>query len=209
MKLYLTRHGENLANIEEIMSYKIIDYSLTEKGREQGRYLAEWLADKQIAKIYSSPLKRALETTQIVAQRLGLAEFTVLEDLRELNVGVLDGRKDAESWQLHNHIVQRWFEGEAELTFEEGESHLGLRERLKRALEQIIAENLHLGDEQGVAVVCHGGILVYGLPWICDDLTIETARTGLGNTAVTVVEVKQERLNCLHWGLSEHLSNPL
>lgn len=207
MKLYLTRHGENVANIEQTMSYKIIDYSLTEKGKEQGRYLAEWLANKQIARIYSSPLKRALETSEIVAQRLSLPEITVLEDLREVNVGVLDGRKDAASWELHNTIVRRWFEGEAELTFENGENHLILRERLERALKQIIAENADLDDEQGVVVVCHGGILVFGLPWLCEDLTLEVARTGLSNTAVTVIDVKEERLSCLQWGICEHLGS--
>ena len=205
MRLYFIRHGENQANIDRIMSYKIVDYPLTTKGLEQAEYLAAWLADHRITKVYSSPLRRAFQTAQIVQERLGLLSVEVLEELRELNVGALDGKGTPADWEIHDGIIRRWSGGEATATFEEGEDHLNVQKRLRLAVEQIVAENSGLGDKQGIAVVGHGGIFVYGLPWLCHDLSWEQASQGLKNTAVTIVETDGRRYSHLQWGLLEHL----
>ncbi len=205
MKLYLIRHGENKANLEHILSYKVVDYALTHTGVEQAQYLAEWLADHQIVRVYASPLKRAAQTAQIVSDRLDLADVTLLEELRELNVGALDGHSDLRSWEIHDDIVHRWFEGDAELSFEGGENLLQLQARLRRAVEQILAASPTLTTEQGVAIVAHGGLITFGLPALCPALTQETYRVGMRNTATTIVEVNETQLSCLHWGLTAHL----
>lgn len=205
MRLYFIRHGENQANIDRIMSYKIVDYPLTPKGWQQAEYLAAWLADHQIAKVYSSPLQRAFQTAQVVQEQLGLPPVGVLEELRELNVGVLDGKGDPADWEIHDGIIRRWSDGEATATFEEGEDHFSVQKRLRLAVEQIVAENSHLAEKQGIAIVGHGGIFVYGLPWLCHDLSCEQANQGLKNTAVTIVETDGNRFSHLQWGMLEHL----
>lgn len=205
MKLYFIRHGENQANIDRIFSYRIVDYPLTPKGIEQARYLATWLADRHIVRVYSSPLKRAFETAEIVAKNLELPQVTLIEGLRELNVGILDGKSDPESWVLHDDIVRRWFEGEAELTFEGGENRLELEARFKASLDRILAENSGLNDEAGIAIVAHGGVLVFGLPVLCNNLTQAQYRRPMPNTAVAIVEVKDGQLSCSRWNSIEHL----
>lgn len=205
MKLYFVRHGENQANIERILSHKIVDYSLTPRGVEQSQYLAEWLADHEIARIYSSPLKRAYETAQIIATRLKLAEIRLIEGLRELNVGVLDGKGDPDSWVLHDAILKSWWEGDPDSTFEGGENHHGLRQRLRLSTEQIVKESIDLQTGQNVVVLGHGALFTFGLPALCANLTWEKVSGGLRNTAVAVVEVSESGYNCLHWGLTEHL----
>jgi broad specificity phosphatase PhoE len=77
MELLLIRHSEPDA------SPGTVDPSLTENGRQLAADAAEWLADEQLAAVYSSPTRRALETAELiagrvgapVAQRPGLAEF--------------------------------------------------------------------------------------------------------------------------------------
>jgi len=204
VKLYFIRHGENQANIEKILSHKIVDYSLTLRGVEQAQYLAEWLDDHKIARIYSSPLKRAHETAQIIATRLKIVEIRLIEELRELNVGVLDGKGDPDSWELHNAILKSWWEGEPEPTFEGGENHHGLRQRLCLSIEQIVKENIDI-KEGNIVVMGHGALFTFGLPALCTNLPIEKVSGGLRNTAVAVVEVNQSGYNCLHWGLTDHL----
>jgi broad specificity phosphatase PhoE len=205
VRLYFIRHGENLANIELIMSYKVVDYPLTDQGRQQAAYLAQWLTDHNIKSVYSSPLKRAYETAAILANYLAISEVRVLEDLRELNVGVLDGKKDPESWLIHDSIIRRWFEGEAALSFEGGENLLMLQERIAGVVRQIITENSELGPDDGVAIVAHGGSIVFGLPPLCPDLTPATYRVGMKNTATTIVETNSNILTCLEWGSVRHL----
>ncbi len=206
MKLFLIRHGENQANLDRVFSYKTVDFSLTSKGVKQAKYLAEWIAYKQVVKVYSSPLKRARETSQIVTEFLRIPQAVVLEELRELNVGMLEGKSDAASWKLHDSIIQSWIEGKAEVSFDSGENHINLIKRLKCALDCILTDNLHLEDEQSIAVVAHGGLFTYGLPWLCNGFSDKEIQIPLLNTAVIVIEVTNGLFHCLGWGLCEHLS---
>jgi probable phosphoglycerate mutase len=206
MKLYFVRHAENKANIDRILSYKIVDLSLTALGIQQANSVAAWLSDKRIAKIYSSPLQRTMQTAEIIAQRLGLSEIIALEELREINVGVLDGKRDGASWEIHDSIIRRWASGESDLAFEGGESLVGLRERTKRAVEFVLRENSHLKADDGIALVCHSGILNYGLSWLCYDHNSSQVRPALAPTAIVMVEVKNDQLHCIDWGLDSHLS---
>jgi broad specificity phosphatase PhoE len=206
MKLYFVRHAENQANIDRILSYKIVDLSLTPLGIQQANSVAAWLSDKGIAKIYSSPMKRTMETAEIIAQRLRVPEIIALEELREINVGVLDGKRDGAAWEAHDSIIRRWASGESDLTFEGGESLVGLRERTKRAVDLVLTENAHLRDDDGTALVCHSGILNYGLSWLCNHPAGSQFRPALAPTAIIIVEAKHGQLRCVEWGLDTHLA---
>lgn len=205
MRLYFIRHAENQANVDRILSHRIVDFSLTAKGIWQTECLAQWLSYRRIVGIYSSPLKRAAQTAAILADRLGLSDPTILEDLRELNVGMLDGKRGAEAWELHDSIVRRWIAGEADARFEGGESHVELLQRLDRAIQLILSEARPVDDLQSVAVVTHGGIMECGLPWLCEDISVAQAQHGLLNTATVIVDSTQTGLACVQWGLAEHL----
>ena len=66
MKLYFIRHGETVWNTQAKLQGKS-DIPLNEKGVALARVTGEALADVPFAAIYSSPLKRALQTAQLVA----------------------------------------------------------------------------------------------------------------------------------------------
>ncbi|HEY3110137.1 MAG TPA: histidine phosphatase family protein, partial [Chloroflexota bacterium] len=55
-RIYLVRHAENRANVERLMSHRVIDYPLTDLGREQAEALARWFLDRALARVYTSPL---------------------------------------------------------------------------------------------------------------------------------------------------------
>ncbi|MBN1935226.1 MAG: histidine phosphatase family protein [Anaerolineae bacterium] len=86
MHLYLARHGDSLGS--DLCRYG--DFGLNDLGRQQAARLARQLAGVPFTHVYSSPLKRAAETAQIVVAERNLA-VTVLDDLREVNVGAFDG----------------------------------------------------------------------------------------------------------------------
>ena len=89
MRLILARHGETASN-RDGLGLGLQDVPLTEKGRHQAEALAEALAGVKIDAVYSSPLRRALDTAQAIASRHGL-EVVVDEGLTEMDVGELDG----------------------------------------------------------------------------------------------------------------------
>lgn len=154
-RLYWVRHGENWANITKEFSYKIVDYSLTPKGVLQAQQTAEYFVGKGIQEIYASPLKRAVETAEIIAARLGLP-VTVVENFREVNVGNLEGVPGTmDIWKLHNQIYADWLNGKPERSFPGGEDYFTLLERIRSGLDEIT------GHKTGRCqlVVAHGGNL--------------------------------------------------
>ncbi len=155
INLYLVRHGENYANLTKEFSYKKVDYSLTAKGQLQARQTAEYFKHKQIQEIYSSPLKRAVETARIIAEPLGLHVVT-MEQFREINVGDLEGQPvSAELWALNDRIYHDWFDGRPDSSFPGGEDYYTLARRMKEGISRIIAGK----TERTIMIVSHGGII--------------------------------------------------
>ena len=153
------RHGENVANLSATLSHRVYDGDLTEAGREQAERLAEVLGTR-VTRLACSPLRRAGQTAAILAARLGLPPAAVLDDLRELNVGALDGRSDAEAWRTYRGVLAAWRSGRPEARFPGGEDHGELIARLWRALAAVTA------DPAGgrPLIVAHGASLRAALP---------------------------------------------
>ncbi len=164
--LYLVRHGENTANLTKELSHRRVDYSLTAKGILQAQQTAAQFVGRGIDEIYASPLKRAVETAQIIAQALGLP-FSVLEALREVNVGAMEGQPVSQAlWTAHNRIIHAWFSGDSAARFPEGESHDELVERFTGCLRPV----LQRGDGRRILLVGHGGTFLLALPTLCPGL---------------------------------------
>jgi probable phosphoglycerate mutase len=89
MDIFIVRHGEtDWNNQKRLLSYT--DISLNSNGRDQVERLSQSLSQTHIDVIFSSPLKRAIETSQIVAQHHN-NEIVLEESLREVNFGSQEG----------------------------------------------------------------------------------------------------------------------
>jgi probable phosphoglycerate mutase len=91
-KLYFVRHGENLANLRRMLSSRIVDFSLTERGQLQAKQTAEYFRAYKIDMVYASPLKRAIETP---GDRRAARERSRAGELREVHTGELENRRTA------------------------------------------------------------------------------------------------------------------
>ena len=148
--VYLARHGEsdwNAANRFQGHS----DRPLTELGRRQAEALADELVETaSLTAVYSSPLRRALETAVAVASRIGL-EAVPLEELREVDVGGWTGLSRAEAESRFPDAFRRWLDGGE--GWEDGETYADMAARAVGAVLRIA--EAHPGGE--VLVVSHGG----------------------------------------------------
>ncbi len=70
--ILLIRHGENDYVKKHLLAGRLHGVNLNEKGRQQALAIAEKLANAPLKAIYSSPLERALQTAEPLAQALGL-----------------------------------------------------------------------------------------------------------------------------------------
>ena len=141
---YLIRHGETAANILGKTS-GIKDIDLTEKGIKQAEHAAllfEALDLKDVI-IFSSPLKRALKTAEIINQ--GKHELIVLDQLIERDFGLWEG----EEWVV---ILSKLESG---LHPPKGETTLHHIERSLSAFTYILNASASMGTTP--LIVSHGG----------------------------------------------------
>ena len=92
-EIILARHGETEWNVEEIFRGRI-DVELNETGMKQAELLAEYLSDVKIDAIYSSPLKRALKTAEVIAS------------YHQLNVEITPGLIDFDFGEICVNIIK-------------------------------------------------------------------------------------------------------
>ena len=162
------RHGENVANLTRTLSYRVFDGDLTDVGRRQARELGERLAVRAagpVRLLACSPLRRARQTADIVGQRLGLPVAMELDDLREVNVGELDGRSDAQAWEIYTAVLAAWRAGDTLASFPGGENRDELCARLLRALT-VVARS---AAAECSLVVAHGANLRAALPCLAGE----------------------------------------
>jgi len=147
--ILLARHGEtdwNRANRFQGHA----DPPLNETGRAQAAELAAALADEPLAAVYSSPLQRAFETAQVVAEPHSL-EPVALDALREVDVGSWQGLTRYEVEERFPEQFARWLEYEQ--GWEDGESYDEMGNRVIGALQELAAA--HEGER--ILAVSHGG----------------------------------------------------
>ncbi len=152
MLIYLIRHGESAYNAEGRIQGQS-DVPLSELGRRQSDAVADALAGDAVDAIYSSPLRRALETAQPVASRTGTPVVTDPR-LMEIDAGVFQDRLRAELAERYPEEYRQWLSGDPDFTIPGGESR---RDLMVRGGDVLLAIR-RAGYEHAV-VVSHGGLL--------------------------------------------------
>jgi broad specificity phosphatase PhoE len=143
MKMFFVRHGESVANSANIVSP--LDTNLTKKGMEQSIALGCVLKNKKITKIVSSPLIRARQTAEIIAETIKIPENKILfiKELEEKRLGKLEGLP-----RIHN--VEYYYKTENEYGLEPQNN---LIKRMKVALQKI--SEISKYEKGNVVIVGH------------------------------------------------------
>ena len=199
MRLLFARHGESLANIRRVIANRDSDHPLTDTGRQQAAALAIAVRPLGIRRVIASPIRRAMETAEIVGHALGLPVETS-DALREFDCGDFEGRGDDAAWAAHTAIVREWLElGQAEARLPGGESLVEIRARFAALLRSVIGDLLDADDDPGdtppraVLLVSHGGLLRCVLPAPFD--AVDGARAParyLGHTELISTDVRPD-----------------
>ncbi|UCD09492.1 MAG: histidine phosphatase family protein [Dehalococcoidales bacterium] len=154
--VYVVTHAQSLHHIQDLTG-GWYDTSLTEKGINQAEKLAEFLtAEIGIPgiPIYSSDLKRAVETAEIIARPF---KSSVIRDkrLREMSFGDAEGKPG--EWRTEN-ILLRPLDGDRlnHRIFKNAETRKDVGTRISECLDEIIAKN-----DENLVIVSHGNALTF------------------------------------------------
>jgi broad specificity phosphatase PhoE len=151
-RIYLLRHGETEWNRFNLFRGRS-DIELSERGRAQASAAAALLSEREISSIYSSPVKRAVETAEIVSQAIGKA-FVEARELSDPDCGLWAGRNLDEARRSHPHEFALMKESPSQFRFPEGESVAEVAERISR----FILRDLWDGEGGNLLLVTHNFI---------------------------------------------------
>ncbi|WP_029136620.1 histidine phosphatase family protein [Nakamurella lactea] len=133
----VSRHGQTVWHAENRYAGSS-DVDLTPTGRRQAEQLAEWAGRVEPQALYVSPIRRARETAAPVAAALGI-EPIVLDDLREVHFGVMEGRTMAEMRSAAPDLVARFVDDPVGGHFPEAEPPTAAAERGRAVFHRIAA----------------------------------------------------------------------
>jgi 2,3-bisphosphoglycerate-dependent phosphoglycerate mutase len=152
-RLIVIRHGETAWNVDGRLQGQL-DIPLNERGREQARRTAHWLAEDAPDVVVSSDLSRARATAEAIAT-FNRCPLLFDEGLRERSFGSFQGFTHVEVAERWPEQSARWKSRDPEFQPGDGESLNTLFERTEAALLRIA--EAHAGKT--VVVVAHGGVL--------------------------------------------------
>lgn len=144
--IHLVRHGQSTWNAVRRIQGQTAHVPLTVLGGQQARWAASQLADCGARAVFSSDLRRALQTALPIAERLGVT-ITPEPDLRERSLGELEGRDSEQVW-----AESRGTWDDARWRPPGGESIRDVCTRVTRFLDRLRAG----ADGTPVVVVTHG-----------------------------------------------------
>ncbi|NLX70122.1 MAG: histidine phosphatase family protein [Clostridiales bacterium] len=150
MFIYITRHGETKWN-DAGKTQGVKNISLTGRGRDQANKLARRLKNEPIQFIYSSDLKRAVETASIIGDEIG-RDYIVTPYLREANFGGWEGYTLKEIEERYPGQLDQWYK-DPDFCAPDGESINRVKQRIKYFIDLIKKQNIK--KEQGILVVSH------------------------------------------------------
>lgn len=148
-RIILIRHGQTEWNREERFRGRV-DIDLDETGVRQAEAAAEKIARWDVAAIYSSPLKRAMATAQIIASRLHLP-VQPLDGINDMDFGIWQGLSIGEARGQYRELFDVWLYSPQRLKIPEGETLEDVQRRAVATIDDVVARH----QNETVALVTH------------------------------------------------------
>jgi broad specificity phosphatase PhoE len=136
-ELILARHGETVWNVEKIFRGRT-DVNLDEVGIKQAELLGNYLSNRELEAIYSSPLKRAVDMANIIAryQKIGVH---VAKCLIDFDYGEWQSLPEQEAKRLYPTLHNEWHTSPHKVKMPGGESLEDVRRRAIEVVHDVLS----------------------------------------------------------------------
>ena len=168
---------------------------------EQARCLAAYFATQPIGALYTSHLRRSLQTTQAIAQQVGLAAM-VEPALAEIHLGAWEGLTPEEVNDQYDGAYHLWRASPSQVRIPGAEPIEQFRVRVRTAIHRIMTA----GGKGDIAVVCHGGVIAALLAdWLDADYDVLLHQLVLDNAGITALDCQVNPPQVLSINATHHL----
>ena len=149
--IYLVRHGESEANINKKFC-GITDVELSGTGIKQAINAGEKLKEETIHNIFSSPLRRAQNTAEIIAGIIGFNKNNIIIEncITEVNFGIFENLTWEEIETQYADEIERWMKFKHKYKFPKGEGYDDIIERISDFIDNVPDNSL---------IVTHFGVI--------------------------------------------------
>ena len=187
MRLIVVRHGESEWNRDGRILGRA-DIALSELGRGQAHAVAKALRREKVQAVYSSPLRRAMETGKTIAQSQGCS-LILDPDLKELDRGNLQGMKREEAFASYPDLRHTWPEVGTTPGLQGQESLAQLVLRVRTCLDRIRVRH----PRETVALVGHYFVNLMILLDVLEMKPWRFRNLGQDIAAINIVELEVDR----------------
>jgi len=137
-KLILARHGETVWNVEKVYRGRT-DVNLDEVGIKQAELLGRYLSNRELGAIYSSPLRRALDTANIIARYQNIGVH-VADGLIDFDYGEWQSLPEQEAKRLYPTLHNEWHNNPHRVRMPGGESLEDVRRRAIEVVNDVLSK---------------------------------------------------------------------
>ncbi|MFT8314332.1 MAG: histidine phosphatase family protein [Clostridium sp.] len=151
MNIVFIRHGSTELNHKHVYA-GVIDSEISQKGIEEIKSIKKHLQKIKFREVYSSPLKRAVQTTKLLAEN-----YKIDSRLSEMNFGIFEGLNYSQIESKYANESKAWAQDVLNYSIPKGESLAEVFNRTKVFIGEV-------GSKKGdILVVTHGGVIACAL----------------------------------------------
>lgn len=199
--MILVRHAETEWNAKGIIQGQS-DSALTLRGeRQTAALLAAFVAsDYRVECVYSSPLGRAWQMAQSLAESFGCS-LIAEPALKEQAFGQYEGMTTVHLSQYNPDAAKALFKINAEYCPPGGESLSNASQRIMHFLSNLEKKRCH----QTICIVSHGQVIQGVLSILKSGVVDDFHRYAQPNASYSVFDLINGKCGALRWGIATHL----
>lgn len=203
-RVYMIRHGETDWNkAHRLQGWS--DIPLNERGRAQAACAAKMMASVPLDVIYTSPLKRAVETAEIIRGKRAVPVISE-KGFIEINLGRWDGHSPDEMDELYPGQYDIWRSTPGDVHIDGGESFAAVQERAWKSFLSMTEKN----KGKHILLVSHMGCLSTILFKIAGYGLNDLWKHPIGNCALCRVDIGEEgTMHIGEWGRDDYIPDDL
>lgn len=198
--IYITRHGESVSNKSGTFTGST-DVPLSELGEKQAQKICDFLLDKNVDVIYSSPLSRAVATVTPLSEKLGMKVNTD-ERFSEIYFGRWEG-KEKTYLTKHEPEFTKWCSLPLLAYPDDGENPKSVYKRFLSGMDELVKK--HVG--KNIVISSHGAIILSVMCGIgYKDADIAGAKDIARNASVTKLVYENGKYDVEFYAYEEYLA---